>query len=314
MQQTWERQEQTYQRLEDVLQREFAQLEATRLVDYRLKRLEDVFGGVERLAAATHAMLRQHTGLTSSVPDVPPPARPRYSSTGSVGLDDDPFVGGGFGGLAAGAGGTGTGTGTGGGVSGGVGGVQDEESPHNTMVQELARIALSHGPRRRRSKLDSASRVSRTGSSCSQSSFGSVPVAPISAAGSIPPSPAVLPGGSGVPSLSEPDGGRTPSVASEPPVWPRPEIHVLPPSSPTLDLPMGEYRSITDSLESRCRVELGPVSVCVEPPPAAAPTTPRANSPTTQQMLTSAEDGDYQVRLGRTAGSRLMQAGYVGHY
>ena len=303
MQQTFERQEQTYQRLEDVLQREIAQVEATRLVDYRLKRLEEMFGGVERLAAATHAMLRQHTGLTSSVPDAPP-ARPRFTSTGSVGLDDDAFVsgGGGVGGPGnAGGGGGGGGVTSGGGVGGGI---PEEESPHNTMVQELARIALSHGPRRRRSKHDSTSRISRTGSSCSQSSMGSVPVAPLSVNGSVPPSPAVLPVSSGVPSLSEPDGGRTPSATSEPPVWPRPEIHVLPPSSPTLDLPLGEYRSITDSLESRCRVELGPAS-CVEPPPPPTATTPRANSPTTQQMLTSAEDGDYQVRhAAPTAGAQ----------
>ena len=258
-----------------MLQREFAQVEATRLVDYRLKRLEEMFVGVERLAAATHAMLRQHTGITSSMPDVPP-SRPRYTSTGSVGLDDD---------------------GPGGGPASGGGPGQDEESPHNTMVQELAKIALSHGPRRRRSRADFSARASRAGSTCSQSSIGSAPVAPLGLAGSVSPSPAaaMLSGGSGAPSLTEPDGGRTPSAASEPPPWPRPEIHVLPPSSPTLDLPLGEYRSITDSLESRCRVELCPVSVRVESPPAGGGSIPRSSSPTTQQLLTSAEDGDYQV-------------------
>ncbi|XP_037079243.1 transient receptor potential cation channel trpm-like [Pollicipes pollicipes] len=66
VQQTWERQELAYQRLEDVLLRERVQVEATRLVDYRLKRLEEMFGGVERLARHTHLMLRQHTGLGGS--------------------------------------------------------------------------------------------------------------------------------------------------------------------------------------------------------------------------------------------------------
>ncbi|KAF0302273.1 Transient receptor potential cation channel trpm [Amphibalanus amphitrite] len=241
VQQTWERQEQTYQRLEDVLQREVAQLDATRLVDYRLKRLEETLGAVERLATTTHAMLRQHTGISNMMSDVPP-GRPRYTSTGSAAADTDRGAGAGAGPASP-----------------------HDHTSHNAMVQELVSIALSHGPRRRRSKAEFSARASRAGSMSSQGSQGSVPAAAVSglAAG-----------------LTEPDGGG----ATLP--WPPPEIHVLPPGSPTLDLPLGEYRSITDGLESRCLVELRPGS-----PPAA-----RAGSPTAQQVLTAAEDGDYQSK------------------